>query len=287
MPRGQGPRRAVQQPPHVDRELVGLGPGEQHREVQRVEEARLADPPAPLDELGVHERDLAGRAPEVHEPQPHPEPQRLRERHRGERGDRRARGRARSLAHHIPGREPAPKPCRRLRYDASVGTDTLVIHGAREHNLKNITLELPRNALIVFTGLSGSGKSSLAFDTIYAEGQRRYVESLSSYARQFLGPDGEARRRLHRGPLAGDLDRPEVDLAEPSIHGRDDHRDLRLPPGPVRPDRASALPEVRTADRPPDAGADRRPGDAAARRAPGSRSSRRSSGGARASTRSC
>jgi len=68
-----------------------------------------------------------------------------------------------------------------------VGTDTLVIHGAREHNLKNITLELPRNALIVFTGLSGSGKSSLAFDTIYAEGQRRYVESLSSYARQFLG----------------------------------------------------------------------------------------------------
>ena len=56
-----------------------------------------------------------------------------------------------------------------------MGTDTLVIHGAREHNLKNITLELPRNALIVFTGLSGSGKSSLAFDTIYAEGQRRYV----------------------------------------------------------------------------------------------------------------
>ena len=63
----------------------------------------------------------------------------------------------------------------------------LVIHGAREHNLKNITLELPRNALIVFTGLSGSGKSSLAFDTIYAEGQRRYVESLSAYARQSLG----------------------------------------------------------------------------------------------------
>src|SRR5213595_2847303 len=68
-----------------------------------------------------------------------------------------------------------------------MGTDRLVIHGAREHNLRNITLELPRNALIVFTGLSGSGKSSLAFDTIYAEGQRRYVESLSSYARQFLG----------------------------------------------------------------------------------------------------
>ena len=68
-----------------------------------------------------------------------------------------------------------------------MGTDSLVIHGAREHNLKNVTLELPRDRLIVFTGLSGSGKSSLAFDTIYAEGQRRYVESLSSYARQFLG----------------------------------------------------------------------------------------------------
>ena len=61
------------------------------------------------------------------------------------------------------------------------------IRGAREHNLKNINLEIPRDKLVVLTGLSGSGKSSLAFDTIYAEGQRRYVESLSSYARQFLG----------------------------------------------------------------------------------------------------
>ena len=65
--------------------------------------------------------------------------------------------------------------------------DKLVVKGAREHNLKNISVELPRNKLVVITGLSGSGKSSLAFDTIYAEGQRRYVESLSSYARQFLG----------------------------------------------------------------------------------------------------
>jgi excinuclease ABC subunit A len=65
--------------------------------------------------------------------------------------------------------------------------DTIIIRGAREHNLKNVSLELPRGRLIVFTGLSGSGKSSLAFDTIYAEGQRRYVESLSAYARQFLG----------------------------------------------------------------------------------------------------
>src|SRR5437868_12167618 len=64
--------------------------------------------------------------------------------------------------------------------------DRIVIKGAREHNLKNIDLEIPRDRLVVFTGLSGSGKSSLAFDTIYAEGQRRYVESLSAYARQFL-----------------------------------------------------------------------------------------------------
>jgi excinuclease ABC subunit A len=79
-----------------------------------------------------------------------------------------------------------------------VGTDSLVIHGAREHNLRNVTLELPRNKLIVFTGLSGSGKSSLAFDTIYAEGQRRYVESLSAYARQFLGQ----------------MEKPDVDFIE-------------------------------------------------------------------------
>ena len=74
--------------------------------------------------------------------------------------------------------------------------ESLVVRGAREHNLRNIDVELPRGALVVITGLSGSGKSSLAFDTIYAEGQRRYVESLSAYARQFLGlmekPDVDA-----------------------------------------------------------------------------------------------
>src|SRR3954470_11902759 len=67
-----------------------------------------------------------------------------------------------------------------------MAAEELVVHGAREHNLKDITVRLPRNALICITGLSGSGKSSLAFDTLYAEGQRRYVESLSAYARQFL-----------------------------------------------------------------------------------------------------
>ena len=77
-------------------------------------------------------------------------------------------------------------------------TEQLVVRGAREHNLKNVSVELPRDKIIVFTGLSGSGKSSLAFDTIYAEGQRRYVESLSAYARQFLGQ----------------MDKPDVDFIE-------------------------------------------------------------------------
>ena len=83
--------------------------------------------------------------------------------------------------------------------------DRLIIRGARENNLKNLDIDLPRDRLIVMTGVSGSGKTSLAFDTIYAEGQRRYVESLSSYARQFLGqmdkPDLRAillKRRMSR-----------------------------------------------------------------------------------------
>src|SRR5579863_9870361 len=85
-----------------------------------------------------------------------------------------------------------------------MGLKKIVIRGARQHNLKNINLEIPRNTLTVVTGLSGSGKSSLAFDTLYAEGQRRYVESLSAYARQFLDQ----------------MERPDVDSVEglsPSI----------------------------------------------------------------------
>ena len=75
--------------------------------------------------------------------------------------------------------------------------DQIVIKGARVHNLKNIDVTIPRDQLVVFTGLSGSGKSSLAFDTIYADGQRRYVESLSSYARQFFRTDGKAGCRQY------------------------------------------------------------------------------------------
>src|SRR3974377_1712522 len=77
-------------------------------------------------------------------------------------------------------------PASRTALGGGMGRKTIHVRGAREHNLKNVDLAIPRDALIVFTGLSGSGKSSLAFDTIYAEGQRRYVESVSAYARQFL-----------------------------------------------------------------------------------------------------
>ncbi|MBE9069617.1 excinuclease ABC subunit A, partial [Leptolyngbya cf. ectocarpi LEGE 11479] len=80
----------------------------------------------------------------------------------------------------------------------NLSDDLIRIRGARQHNLKDINLDLPRNQMIVFTGVSGSGKSSLAFDTIFAEGQRRYVESLSAYARQFLGQ----------------VDKPDVDSIE-------------------------------------------------------------------------
>ena len=133
------------------------------------------------------------------------------------------------------------------------------VRGARVHNLKNIDVDLPRDCLVVLTGVSGSGKSSLAFDTIYAEGQRRYLECLSSYARQFLDQ----------------LERPDVDSIEglpPTVaidqragtrqsaeHARDGHRDLRLPAAAVRPGRQASLPGVRRADPSPDSRADGRP----------------------------
>src|SRR4030081_2266068 len=109
-------------------------------------------------------------------------------------------------------------------------TDQITIRGAREHNLKNVTLSIPRDKLVVFTGLSGSGKSSLAFDTIYAEGQRRYVESLSAYARQFLGQ----------------MEKPEGDVEEPAVDCRHGDRGLRLLAFAVRAGRPSALPGMRS-----------------------------------------
>ena len=136
----------------------------------------------------------------------------------------------------------------------------LVVRGAREHNLRGVDLDLPRDSLIVFTGLSGSGKSSLAFDTIFAEGQRRYVESLSAYARQFLGQ----------------MDKPDVDFIEGlspavSIDQKSTNRNprstvgtitevLRLPAPALRPRRRPALPGLRPRDREADAPADRGPG---------------------------
>jgi excinuclease UvrABC ATPase subunit len=101
-----------------------------------------------------------------------------------------------------------------------MGLTKLVVRGARQHNLKNINIEIPRNSLTVITGLSGSGKSSLAFDTIYAEGQRRYVESLSAYARQFLDQ----------------MERPDVDVIEGlSLSSRKPPRARRVPPSAPSP----------------------------------------------------
>ena len=115
------------------------------------------------------------------------------------------------------------------------------IRGARTHNLRNLDLSLPRDKLIVFTGLSGSGKSSLAFDTIYAEGQRRYVESLSAYARQFLSmmekPDVD-----HIDGLSPAISIEQKSTSHnPPLDRRHRHRDLRLPAPAVCPRRHTAL----------------------------------------------
>ena len=154
--------------------------------------------------------------------------------------------------------------------------DRLIVRGAREHNLKDVHIDLPRDALIVFTGLSGSGKSSLAFDTIFAEGQRRYVESLSAYARQFLGQ----------------MDKPDVDFIEGlspavSIDQKSTTRNPRSTVGTITEvydylrllyarDRPAALPDLRRADLPADPAADRRPGagDGGGHPVPGARPGR-------------
>ena len=100
------------------------------------------------------------------------------------------------------------------------------IRGANENNLKNLSVDIPRDKFVVLTGLSGSGKSSLAFDTIYAEGQRRYMESLSSYARQFPWTDGEAGRREYRRTSACNFYRSEVYEPQSQIYSGNGYRDL-------------------------------------------------------------
>ena len=125
----------------------------------------------------------------------------------------------------------------------------IAIRGARVHNLKGVDCDLPRNSLVVITGPSGSGKSSLAFDTLYAEGQRRYVESLSAYARQFLDqlekPDVDSVTGL--SPAIAIEQRTHVE--PPAFHGGNGHRDLRPPSRALRGRRPPALPEVRRAGR--------------------------------------
>ena len=102
------------------------------------------------------------------------------------------------------------------------------VRGAREHNLKGVDVDIPRESLTVITGLSGSGKSSLAFDTIYAEGQRRYVESLSGLRAPVSRNDAETGRRTYRWIVPGHFDRAENDQPQPALNGRHSHRNLRL-----------------------------------------------------------
>ena len=138
------------------------------------------------------------------------------------------------------------------------------VRGAREHNLKNVDLMIPRDQLVVFTGLSGSGKSSLAFDTIYAEGQRRYVESLSAYARQFL--------EMMQKPDVDQIDglSPAISIEQkttsrnPALDGRHRHRDLRLHAPALGAGRHPLFAGHRPAHREPDREPDGRPGARAA-----------------------
>ena len=102
------------------------------------------------------------------------------------------------------------------------GTETICVQGARVHNLKNIDVEIPRDSLTVITGLSGSGKSSLAFDTLFVEGQRRYIETFSAYARNFLG----GMERPDYGIESGDFHRTEDDEQESAFYCGNNHGDL-------------------------------------------------------------
>ena len=101
----------------------------------------------------------------------------------------------------------------------------IVIKGARVHNLKNVDVEIPRDKLVVVTGVSGSGKSSLAFDTVYAEGQRHYMQSLSTYARQLSESAGQSRCGFHSGAFSGHRRAATPLPRKPPVHGGDADRD--------------------------------------------------------------
>ena len=139
--------------------------------------------------------------------------------------------------------------------------DKIIIKGARANNLKNVDVEIPRDKLVVMTGLSGSGKSSLAFDTIYAEGQRRYVESLSSYARMFLGqmekPDVDYIDGLSPAISIDHQQKPALDCG----HG---DGDLRLSAPALGAGGHAALSQMRPGDPAADCGSDRGSGAYAA-----------------------
>ncbi len=106
--------------------------------------------------------------------------------------------------------------------------DAIVVRGARQNNLRNLDLDLPLNQLVVVTGVSGSGKSSLVFDTLYAEGQRRYVETFSPYARQFLDRMDKPQGRSHRAHSTRDCDRPGQSGAHLALDRGHDDRDSTI-----------------------------------------------------------
>ena len=164
--------------------------------------------------------------------------------------------------------------------------DWIDIRGARVHNLKDIDVRIPRNRLVVVTGLSGSGKSSLAFDTLYAEGQRRYVESLSAYARQFLEqvekPDVDQIDGLSP---AISIEQRTTGSNPRSTVGTVTERDLRLSPPAVRQHRGAALSIVRASDHVAIGGAHRPRPSWPSLRSSGSTFSRPSCAAAKASSR--
>ena len=144
--------------------------------------------------------------------------------------------------------------------------EAIVVRGARQNNLKNLDLDIPLNELVVVTGVSGSGKSSLVFDTLYAEGQRRYVETFSPYARQFLDRMDKPQVDQHRRHSAGHRHRPDESGAHLALHRRHDDGAERSPEAAVRARGHAVLPVLRQAGAARHGREHLRGSDAAARR---------------------